>query len=397
MQSRMFKFRLYPSKKQIKKLEAQLELCRQTHNWLLASCKGTYEETGKTLTQFDLNKNLTALKHQKPEINHVHSQVLQNISKRIKDAYTGFFARQKVGLKAGLPRFKKYGRYKSITYPQSGFKIKGKKLYLSKIGDIRVKRHRELQGQIKTLTVKRIPSGKWYACFSCIIETQSRDKPFEDIGIDVGLNSYVVLSNGEHVEKPQFYRNSEKRLGLLQKRFSKTKKGSNNRNKARIKVARLHEYIQNSRTNFLHKASRQIADTYETVYVEDLQVSNMVKNHCLAKSISDAGWDRFLNMIAYKAESAGGRLVKVNPRNTTQNCSRCGEHVDKSLSDRVHLCSYCGLVLNRDHNAALNILARGREIRREPPDFKPVEEKTSTLETMQVYPVNQEASLLVGR
>jgi len=393
----MFKFRLYPSKTQIQKLETQLELCRQTHNWLLASCRGTYEETGKTLSQFDLNKNLTALKHQKPEIAKVHSQVLQNISKRIKDAYNGFFARRKTGLKAGLPRFKKYGAYKSITYPQSGFKIKGKKLCFSKIGDIRVKQHREIRGNIKTLTVKRMPSGKWYACFCCIVETQSKDKPFKDVGIDIGLNSYAVLSDGAKIENPRFYRKSETRLAHLQKGLSRKQKGSNNRNKARVKVARLHEYIQNQRLDFLHKASRKIADAYETVYVEDLKITNMVRNHCLAKSISDAGWDRFLNMIAYKVESTGGRLIKVNPRNTTQNCSRCGEHVEKSLSDRMHTCPYCGLVLDRDHNAALNILARGREIRWEPPDSKPVEDKATTLEVMQVYPMNQEASLLVGR
>ena len=389
----MFKFRLYPSKKQIGVLEDQLELCRQTHNWLLASCKENYEATGKTLSQFDLQKKLPYLKAQRQEINQVYSQVLQNICKRIKDGYTNFFARRKAGLKAGLPRFKKYGRYKSITYPQKGFKIEEGKLHLSKIGDIQIKQHRELRDQIKNLTVKRTPSGKWHAYFSCIVEAHPKEKPFKDVGIDVGLNSYAVLSDGSKIENPQFYRKSEKRLARVQRGLSRKKNGSNNRNKARVKVALLHEHIQNQRTDFLHKASRMIADTYETVYVEDLKISNMVRNHCLAKSISDAGWGKFIRMIVYKEEESGGQLIKVNPRNTTQNCSQCGEYVEKSLSDRVHKCPICGLVMDRDMNAALNILARGQEIRQEPPESRPAEDKTTTplIEVVQAYPVKQEA------
>jgi len=390
----MFKYRLYPSRTQIGILEEQLELCRQAHNWLIASCRDTYTETGKTLTEFDLNKNLICLKYQRPEIAKVHSQVLHNISKRIKDGYTNFFARRRAGLKAGLPRFKKYGTYKSITYPQSGFKVKGKKLYLSKIGDIRIKQHRELRGEVKTLTVKRMPSGRWYACFSSIVEARPRKHQVPDVGIDVGLNTYAVLSDGTRIENPRFYRKSEKRLAHLQRNLSRKQKGSRNRAKARFKVARLHEYILNQRSDFLHKASRRIANTYETVYVEALKIRYMVRNHCLAKSISDAGWGGFVRMISYKAESAGGRLIKVNPRNTTQNCSQCGEYVKKSRSDRIHECSSCGLMLDRDLNASKNILKIGKELA----ESKPVEDKTTTPPgVVQVYPVKQETSLLVGR
>jgi len=395
MPNRMFRYRLYPSKPQSETLETQLELCRQTHNWLLASCKGTYEETGKTLSQFDLNKNLTRLKNQRPEITQVYSQVLQNISKRIRDGYTNFHARRRAGLKAGLPRFKKYGRYKSITYPQSGFKVEDGKLHLSKIGNIKIRLHRPVEGEVKTLTVKRHPSGKWFACFSCIVEVEPREKPFEDVGIDVGLNSYAVLSDGTRIENPRFYRKSEKRLAHLQRKLSRKKRGSNNRNKVRLKVARLHEHIENQRTDFLHKASRQIADAYEAVYVEDLKIGNLVRNRCLAKSICDAGWGRFIGMIAYKEEESGGQLIQVNPRNTTQNCSRCGNYVEKSLSDRMHECPYCGLVMDRDLNASKNVLKIGQELS----ESMPVEDKTTTppTEAVQVYPVKQEASLLVGR
>jgi len=331
----MFRYRLYPSKAQTKILDEQLELCRNTYNQLLDHCKQQYKEKGKTPSQFDLNNLLIPLKQVRPELSRIHSQVLQNISKRIKDAYTNFFARRRAGLNAGLPRFKKHGRYKSVTYPQSGFKVEGNKLNLSKIGAIRIRQHRDIQGQIKTLMVKRMPSGKWYACFSCIVEAQPREKPFEDIGIDVGLHSYAALSDGVRIENPRLYRKSERRLAHLQRGMSRKEKGSRNWEKAKTRVAGLHKKAQNRRSDFLHKESRKIVDTYETVYFEDLKIGNMIRNHCLAKSISDAGWGRFIGMIAYKEEESGGRLIKVNPRGTTQMCSRCGETVPKDLSQRT--------------------------------------------------------------
>jgi len=243
-----------------------------------------------------------------------------------------------------------------------------------------------------------MPSGKWYACFSCIVETQPREKPYSDVGVDVGLHSYAVLSDGTRIENPRFYMKEEKRLGLLQRGMSRKVRGSRNWVKAKTRVARLHEKIGNRRTDFLHKASRKIADAYEVVYVEDLKIGNMVRNHCLAKSISDAGWGRFIGMIAYKEEESGGQLFQVDPRGTTQNCSRCGEQVKKNLSDRIHECPSCGLIMDRDLNAALNILARGREIGKELAEFRPAEEKTTTppLEAVQAYPAKQEVLPLQG-
>jgi putative transposase len=302
-------------------------------------------------------------------------------------------------LKAGLPRFKKPGRYRSITYPQSGFRVEGGRLSLSKIGEFRIRLHREIQGQVKTLTVKRMPSGRWYACFSCIVEAQPREKPHGDVGVDLGLHSYAVLSDGAHIENPRYYRASERRLAHLQRGLSRKEGGSRNWVKAKTRVARLHEKIQNRRSDFLHKASRRIAESYETVYVEDLRIGNMIRNHRLAKSISDAGWGRFIGMIAYKEEESGGRLIRVDANGTTQRCSGCGEKVAKALSVRVHECPFCGLVLCRDLNAALNVLGRGREIGRGPPDYMPVGDGTSIQPRFveQVSSMNQEASLLVGR
>ena len=231
----MFKYRLYPSKTQTKILEEQLELCRATYNSLLEYCKQQCKEKDKIPTQFDLNGLLVSLKQLRPEVSRVHSQVLQNLSKRVKDAYTSFYARRRAGLKAGLPRFKKHGRHRSITYPQSGFKIEEGKLHLSKIGRIRTRLHRPMEGEVKTLTVKRYPSGRWYACFSCVVEAQPRDKPFDDVGIDVGLNSYAVLSDGTRIENPRLYRKSKKGLARLQRRLTRKERGSRNWVKAKTR------------------------------------------------------------------------------------------------------------------------------------------------------------------
>jgi putative transposase len=228
---------------------------------------------------------------------------------------------------------------------------------------------------------------------------QPAKKPFKDVGVDVGLYSYAMLSDGSFIENPRYFRKEEKKLARLQRQHSRKRKGSQNREKCRVKVAKLHEKIENRRNDFLHKASRKIANTYETMYVEDLRISNMVFNHCLAKSISDASWGRFAGMIAYKAEGVGGRLIKVNPRNTSQLCSQCDEIVKKPLSTRLHECPSCGLVMDRDLNGALNVLKRGREIGREPPELTPEGEFATTqlLEVVQANSMNQEASLLVGR
>jgi putative transposase len=255
--------------------------------------------------------------------------------------------------------------------------------------------HRPIGGDVKTLTVKCMPSGKWIAVFSCEVEAQPGEKPFKDVGVDLGLNSFAVLSDGTRIENPRYYRSSERRLARLQRSLSRKEKKSRSRERARLRVARLHEKIENRRCDFLHKVSRAVADAYSTVYVEDLKIRNMIRNHRLAKSISDAGWGRFVGMLCYKEEESGGRVVFVNPHGTSQVCSGCGKAVVKVLSNRMHECPFCGLTLDRDLNASMNIL----EIGRGPPDLKPVESLTSTpsLGVGQVGSVNQEASLLVGR
>jgi len=352
---RMYKYRLYPRKQQETQLTRHLNICKDIHNTLLHHCR----HSPTPPSQYTLNKLLPTLKQDNPEYADVHSQVLQNISKRIRDAYHGYHARRKAGLKAGRPRYKSTDRYKSMTYPQSGFKVEGDRLTLSKIGSMRMRAR------------------------------------FEEVGVDLGLECFATLSDGTRIENPRYYRASERRLTRLQRSLSRKEKGSRNRMRARLRVARLHEKIENRRSDFLHKASRAVTNSYGTVYVEDLKIRNMVRNHCLAKSIQDAGWGRFVRMLCYKEEESGGRVVLVNPCGTSQRCSGCGEAVVKSLSVRVHECPYCGLVLDRDLNAARNIL----EIGRGPPDLKPVERLTSVRPSGagQVGSVKQEAALLVGK
>jgi len=358
-----FKYRVYPSKKQIFRLHGQMQLARELYNILLEKCKEHYKETGKTFTQFDMNNYIKGLKKERPEFSDIHSQVLQNISKRIGDAYKAFFRRAKEKkqgkkVKVGFPRVRKF--VSSLTYPQTGFKFKSqRRIYLSRIGSIPIVLHRLPKGQIKICVIKQYRSGKWYIGFSSDIpqkEFKPNNKP--SIGVDVGLKDFVTLSDGEKIESPKFLRKSEKKLKFLQRRVSKKKNGSKNRRKACLKLSRQYEKIDNQRYDFLHKLSRQHVGSYSKIAVEKLQIQNMQKNHYLAKSIADASFGKYIQMLHYKAWSAGCEVIEVNPKNTTQECSNCHKIVEKDLSDRMHNCPSCGLSIDRDINAALNILNR---------------------------------------
>jgi len=243
-------------------------------------------------------------------------------------------------------------------------------LNLSKIGDIKLTQHREIESKIKTCTIKR-DVDQWYVSFSVEMNnipcTEMTDK---SIGIDLGLKSLITLSDSKQIESPQFLRKSENKLAKQQRNLSRKKKGSNNRNKQRIEVAKIHRYIRNQRHDLTHKISIKLVKAYDLIVFEKLQIQNMVKNHRLAKSISDAGWNQLIQFTKYKAEHAGKVVELVDPKNTTQNCSSCGTKVPKSLSVRTHKCLYCGLELDRDVNAAINILER---VGQDMPEFTPVE------------------------
>ncbi len=351
-----FKYRIYPSKKQAIKLNKTISDCCSIYNKLLEAKINAYKTDKINLSQFDLNKLAKDLNFS------IHSQVKQNISKRINDAFNHFFRRIKEKKrKAGFPRFKTVNRYRSITYPQSGFKfINQRRLFVSKVGSIPIVLDRVPKGKLKTFTVKRTATG-WFAIFSCEnVPVETISSAEGHIGIDVGIESFAVLSNGERIENPKFLRKSEKRLSRLQRRLSRKKKGSINRKKARFKVAKLHERIFNQRHDFLHKTSFFIIKKFEVISVENLNINNMVKNHYLARSISDASWGFFVQMLSYKVERTGGRIAKVNPKNTSRTCSRCSNIQKISLLDREFRCMKCGFVCNRDLNASINIDTAGR-------------------------------------
>lgn len=364
---RSYKYRIYPSNKQVKRLENNLNLCEEMYNILLQRHIYVYKTNGRSLNKYHMTDIIKELKDSDSRFKNVHSQALQNTADRLAKAFANFFRRckeKKAGknIKVGFPRFKTF--YKSITYPQSGFKIiSDKKIFASQIGNIPIVLHRVPKGIMKTMTIKRTRSNKWFIFFSCEISDVIPTHPFKNnqVGIDVGLTEYGYLSDETVIANPRTLIHSEDKLALVQKRLSRKKKGSANRRKARLPVSRCHERIQNQRMDFLNKASRAIVNKYGFIAVENLNIANMVHNHHLAKHISDASWGTFLRLLDYKASSAGGQVFPVNPSGTTQLCSGCNSRVPKDLSVRIHSCTNCGLNLHRDHNSALNILNRALE------------------------------------
>ncbi len=287
----------------------------------------------------------------------VHSQVLQDVVLRLDKAYRAFYG----GL-SRYPKFKRKARYNSFRYPQlGGFRIVGNRLRLSKIGMVKVKIHRLIKGTQKTCAIIR-DIDHWYACISAETESKPTDtRSDQTVGVDLGVMNFATLSNGRVFENPRHLDNSISTLMVLQRRLSKKKKGSANREKAKVLLAKAWRKVRNRRLDVAHKVSANLASEYSAIIFEDLKIPNMVKNHNLASAIMDASWGQLRRLTAYKAERRGGRVILVNPSGTSQKCSRCGEMVPKGLEERMHSCPNCNLVLDRDVNAARNILAAGLE------------------------------------
>ena len=340
-------------------MEQTLEICRWVYNETLAMRKSAWEQEQRSISYYESKRQIPLWKKEHPELSGVYSQVLQDVSMRVDLAFKAFFRRVKAGENPGYPRFKGRGRYDSFTYPQYGFKLDGDRLHLSKIGDVKVVLHRPVEGTIKTLTIRRSSTGKWYACFSVEYDPSPLPQKETTVGIDVGLESFATLSNGEKIENPRFFRTDEKALAKAQRKLSKAGKGTPERKKARKIVAHIHERIANRRLNFAHQNSRKVVNRFGTIVFEELNITTMQKNHHLAKSIADVAWNLFISITEGKAEEAGSHVIRVNPRNTSQMCSRCGMIVAKTLSDRIHSCPHCGLVMDRDQNAAINIMRLG--------------------------------------
>ncbi len=354
-----FQFRLRLTKKQAKALETQLHECRWLYNELLQQRILAHEELDIALSKYQQSMLLPLLKDERPSLNGVHSQVLQNVVDRLDKGFQAFFRRCKRGEKPGFPRFRGMHRYQSFCYPQSGFFLVGNQLKLSKLGTFRVKMHRPIGGEIKTCTLRKNASGEWNVTFSCEINKEPSPPKQDAIGIDVGLEYFATFSDGGQIANPRFFKRGEKALAKAQKKLSTLKKGTLKRRKQGKVVAKIHERISNQRKDFCHKESKKIVDQYQYICVEDLNIKKMVEESYLAKSITDASWNQFLQFLTYKAAEAGRKLGLVNPAYTTQDCHQCGHREKKELSQRKHHCSQCGYRTSRDLNAALNILALG--------------------------------------
>ncbi len=387
---RTYKFRLYPTKQQEERLLWTLEQCRFTYNKLL---EGLQQQDKPNPNE--LQHSLLALKEQYPELKHVYSKALQHENYRLFSNLRSLVQRKKNGRKAGRLRFKNRHSFKTFTYNQSGFKViknelRYDKLHLAKIDDIPFIMHRDIEGAIKQVTIKHYPSGKWFA----LIAADERTTPLPStktraLGIDLGLMNYLVDSDGHSVSHPKRLERSLQKLRKAQRNLSRKKKGSKNRSKQKVRVARVHEKIVNQRDDFLHKLSRGYVNNYGLIAVEDLNVYGLVRLSYNARNMMDAAWSKFVQMLCFKAASAGCTVVKVEPRGTTQQCSRCGTIVPKRLWDRVHICN-CGFHADRDYNASLNILKRalGQELS----EVTPVE--IGPLLNEQVRSVKQDAQRL---
>ena len=348
-----YKFRLYPTEVQERKLEDTLETCRRLYNQMLDD--RIRNHTGF----FEQKKKLAELKKEDKYLKEVHSQVLQDIVLRLDKAFQSYFA----GL-SKFPRSKRRGRYNSFTYPQHGigFRLIGNRIKLGTIGEVKVKVHRKIEGEVKTATIIK-DVDQWFIALT-VEEPMQRQQTHENdraVGVDLGITNVIALSDGTLIEGPKFLMKAEEKIRVLQRTLSRKKKRSKRREKTRMLLAKAWRKVRRQRDDFSHKISSSLAEEHGTIVFEDLKVKSMVKNHSLASAIMGSCWYKLRQFTAYKAERRGGRVIFVNPAGTSQKCSGCGETVKKPLSERVHICPKCGLTLDRDVNAARNILALGLE------------------------------------
>lgn len=356
-----FKYRLYPSKSQQQQLFQVLAVCRHFYNMSLEARKLAYQLEKRSLSKTEQEK--TAIRYRKtfPQAKVVFSQTLQTVVDDLDKAFQAFFQRVKEGKKSGYPRFKGRNRFHSFAFKQfgKGAKLDGRRLQLFGIGRVPVRWHRSIEGNIKTVRIVH-KAGRWYACFVCDVPDKPElPKTGRAIGLDLNVSNLFTTSEGEKIENPRFYRESEQKLAILHRSLARKQKGSKNRKKALLQVQRHYEHVKNQRRDYAHKLSYTLVQHYDCIACENLRIRNMVRNPHLSKSILDAGWGIFKQLLTSKAVDAGRQVVFVDPAYTSKRCSTCGhEFQDFDLSTRWVECAVCGLSLDRDHNAAINILKR---------------------------------------
>jgi len=356
-----FKYRIKANRKTIQNAEKWLWLCRSLYNNFLEERIRAYKKQGKSISCYTQMRKLPSLKRKFPEYKKVNSQTLQDVVQRLDRAYQNFFRRIKNGEKPGFPRFKGENRYDSFTLKQTGYRLQGRHLFIKNIGRFKIFLSRPIEGDIKTVTIQKNSSGRWYASFSCDnVSSRPLPRTGKSIGIDVGCRSFLTTSNGEEIENPRFLQRAQNLLIKRQRKLSHKKKGSNRRNKMRILVAKAHEKVFNQRRDFHFKVAKKLLEANDAVFIEDM---NHFKSYrALNRSMRDVAWFNFFNILVFKAAEAGKQVIKVPAKNTSQICSGCGRMVPKDLSVHTHSCPFCGLVIDRDINAARNILRLGQSL-----------------------------------
>jgi len=359
MAYKAYRFRLWTNANQERELSIMLETHRRLYNDALAQRQWFYDEWQMSRSYEDQSGWFKEEREKNVWFARLNFTSAQGTLRRLDKAFSNFFRRVKAGEAPGYPRFKGADRFNSILFPKhgNGIKFTGNRLRVQYVGTIRVCLHREVEGTIKTISLKR-EGDKWFVAVTCEVpEPPKVGNILPAVGIDVGLTHFATTSEGEKIENPHFLKDALPELRRAQRGLSRKKKGGRNRKKAKRRVRRLHARVANLRHEHRHKVSNDLISSYGKIAVERLNVQGMVRNPRLARAISDVGWSAFVAVLTHKAERAGGEVKQVSPNYTSQECSACGVNVPKDLHVRVHRCG-CGLVLDRDHNAAINILNR---------------------------------------
>lgn len=369
MAQRVYRYRLSPSRTQAGILAATCRLLASLYNAALQERREAWEKARIAVSANRQSLQLPAIRAEHPEYGAIHAQVMQDVIARLDKAFRAFFRRVKNGETPGFPRYRSAHRYRCFVFPQAGLGYGAKvvsgggRLRIHGVGNVKIRMHREHEGKLKQIRILRDGDGHWYADFVCIdVPLRPLPRLETEVGLDLGIAAFVALSDGTVVANPGWHRNTESKIVAANRVLSRRQRGSGRRAKARAALLRLHCKTRRRRTDFHHKLAAQIVRDYGMIAIEDLNIVGLARSR-VAKPVADVGWGQFVQFLRYKAESAGRELLRVEPGGTSQRCSGCGEVVKKDLSIRIHVCFGCGLTIDRDINAARNILRLGRSLR----------------------------------
>jgi len=352
-----YKYRIYPSKIQKSSINEQLEISRLLYNSILENRINFYKNHNQSSSLYDTQKWITGWKKEDLTLKRVYSQVLQEVATQVDSAFQGFFRRLKKGNNPGYPRFKAYGRLKTLIYKQSGYRLVGNRLKISKIGYLKIIYHRDLPGNPRRLIIKKSRTDKYYAIFLVEIEQEHLQYNENVVGVDLGINRFITLNDGSYFDNPRYLERSTKDLARLQRKHKR--EGTE---RTRVALAKRYEKVVNQRKDYYHKTTNYLIKNYQVIALEDLDIKKMIESgwRRMNRVILDAGWGTFIQILEYKAEEAGRTIVKVNPAYTSRECSNCGHTAKKNRRSQSEFkCLACEYTENADTNAAINILSRG--------------------------------------